>query len=95
MLVTSAVVSSGDPRALADFYRRLLGWDLVANEPARSGQPAEDGWAMLRPPADGTEPNGRLALSFQYEPGYVPPVWPPVAGRRGTGAPARRVGRAA
>jgi catechol 2,3-dioxygenase-like lactoylglutathione lyase family enzyme len=77
MRVTSAVLGAPDPRALAAFYERLLGWTLVANEPARPGQPEEDGWAMLRPPVAAP---GLLAMSFQYEPGYEPPVWPPVAG---------------
>ncbi len=79
MRVTSAVLGAGDPRALATFYERFLGWTLVASEPARPGFPEEDGWAMLRPPPGTT---GLLALSFQYEPDYVPPVWPPVAGEQ-------------
>jgi catechol 2,3-dioxygenase-like lactoylglutathione lyase family enzyme len=79
MRVTSAVLGAPDPRALAAFYERFLGWELVTSEPARPGFPEEDGWAMLRPPPDAT---GLLALSFQYEPEYVPPVWPPVAGEQ-------------
>jgi catechol 2,3-dioxygenase-like lactoylglutathione lyase family enzyme len=80
MRVTSAVLGAPDPRALAAFYERLLGWTTVASEPARPGFPPEDGWAMLRSPAGST---GLLAMSFQYEPDYVPPVWPPVPGGQG------------
>ncbi|MEU2159717.1 VOC family protein [Streptomyces chengbuensis] len=54
-----------DARLLAGFYRRLLGWTVVADEPD---------WVKLAPPDGGT------ALSFQTEPHYVPPVWPAVPG---------------
>jgi catechol 2,3-dioxygenase-like lactoylglutathione lyase family enzyme len=69
--VSAAVLGSSDPRKLAAFYERLLGWTRVADEPARPGAPPEDGWVMLRPPTGGT------GLSFQFEPGYVRPTWPP------------------
>lgn len=80
MRVTSAVLGAPDPRALAAFYERLLGWTTVASEPARPGFPEEDGWAMLRPPSEGA---GLSAMSFQHEPNYIPPVWPPVSGEQG------------
>jgi catechol 2,3-dioxygenase-like lactoylglutathione lyase family enzyme len=54
-------LSAPDPAALADFYRRLLGWRTAAAEPD---------WVLLRPP------DGGVGLAFQTEPGYVPPVWP-------------------
>jgi catechol 2,3-dioxygenase-like lactoylglutathione lyase family enzyme len=72
--LSATVLGAPDPRKLAAFYEQLLGWDVVANEPARPGEPAEDGWVMLRPPGGGT------GLSFQYERGYTPPVWPPEPG---------------
>jgi len=50
-----------DANALAGFYRRLLGWTVVADEP---------GWVVLRPP------DGGHTLSFQTESRYVRPVWP-------------------
>ena len=59
--LSATVLGAVDAQALGDFYRRLLGWDVVADEP---------GWFMLRPPGGG---NG---LSFQDEPGHVPPTWP-------------------
>jgi catechol 2,3-dioxygenase-like lactoylglutathione lyase family enzyme len=68
--LTAAVLGSPDPRALAAFDEKLLGWMRVADEPARPGAPPEDGWVVLRPPTGGT------GLSFQYEPHYVSPVWP-------------------
>jgi catechol 2,3-dioxygenase-like lactoylglutathione lyase family enzyme len=79
MRVTSAVLGSGDPRALVAFYERLLGWTVVSNEGPRPGEPPEDGWAMLRAPEGGA---GLPALSFQYESGYAAPVWPPAPGEQ-------------
>lgn len=67
MRVSAAVLGAPDPRALADFYERLLGWTRVTDEPV---------WVMLRPPSGGT------GLSFQHEPEYVPPVWPPASGEQ-------------
>ena len=46
---------------MADFYGRLLGWEVTIREP---------GWVLMRDPAGGT------GLSFQSEPGYRAPVWP-------------------
>lgn len=80
MRVASVVLGSADPRALAAFYQRLLGWNLVESGPARPGFPDNDGWAMLRPPPGGS---GLAGMSFQWEPDYVPPVWPPEQGAQG------------
>lgn len=63
--LTAAVLGTPDPRGLARFYQRILGWPIRDDE--------ED-WATLRP-ADGS-----TGLSFQLETGHVPPVWPPVPG---------------
>jgi catechol 2,3-dioxygenase-like lactoylglutathione lyase family enzyme len=68
--MSAVVLGSRDPRRLAAFYRELLGWETAVDEPARLGEPEEDGWVMLRSPA------GVTVLSFQYEPHHVPPVWP-------------------
>jgi catechol 2,3-dioxygenase-like lactoylglutathione lyase family enzyme len=59
--ITGVVLGGPDPRALAEFYRRLLGWEIEADEP---------GWVTLQ------APNGGPGLSFQTEEGHVPPVWP-------------------
>jgi catechol 2,3-dioxygenase-like lactoylglutathione lyase family enzyme len=67
MRISATVLGAPDPRALGTFYARLLGWNVVTNEP---------GWVMLRPAAGGT------GLSFQEETDYVRPVWPPKSGEQ-------------
>jgi catechol 2,3-dioxygenase-like lactoylglutathione lyase family enzyme len=62
--LTAAVLGTTDPRGLARFYQRLLGWPIRDDEP---------GWATLRP-------EGGTGLSFQLEREHVPPVWPPEPG---------------
>ncbi|MER5772107.1 VOC family protein [Streptomyces sp. NPDC001985] len=59
--LASVVIDCRDARALADFYRRLLGWTVAASEPD---------WVHLR------SPDGALGLSLQGESQYRPPVWP-------------------
>lgn len=65
MTYTGVVLDAPDARALADFYLRLLGWDVVEDG---------DDWITLR------EPGGAARLSFQTEPLYRRPVWPAVEG---------------
>ena len=74
--ISAAVLDSADPRALASFYERLLGWMVVVSEPARSGEEPEDGWVMLR------SPEGGAGLSFQYAANYVAPTWPSESGQQ-------------
>ena len=62
LTVTGTNIDASDANALADFYRRLLGWTTYAEEP---------GWVIIQP-ADG----GAGRLSFQAESRYVRPVWP-------------------
>ena len=78
MAVTSVTIGAPDPRELAAFYARMLGWPVTASEPARPGAPPEDGWAQLKPPAGGTGPT----LNFEYEAQYTRPVWPSEPGRQ-------------
>lgn len=78
MDVTSVTIGAPDPRALAAFYSRMLGWPIAVEEPARPGNPPEDGWAQIRPPGGTTGPT----LNFEYEAAYTPPVWPSAAGRQ-------------
>ncbi|TMR00800.1 VOC family protein [Actinomadura soli] len=65
MALSAPVLDAPDPHALAAFYRRLLGWTVVQDEPH---------WVKLRPP------NGGTGLSFQTEPLYKAPTWPASAG---------------
>jgi catechol 2,3-dioxygenase-like lactoylglutathione lyase family enzyme len=65
MKLTSTVLGAPEPRALAEFYSKLLGWPIKTDEPE---------WVTLRPDDGGT------GLSFQLETGHVPPVWPPAEG---------------
>lgn len=46
---------------LADFYRKLLTWEVKRSEPD---------WVLIGSPEGGTH------LSFQSETDYQPPVWP-------------------
>lgn len=59
--VSATVLGTPDPRGLAAFYRELLGWDEVWDEPD---------WVMLRPPGGGS------GLSFQLEADHEAPSWP-------------------
>jgi predicted enzyme related to lactoylglutathione lyase len=59
--MTGTVLDAPDPHALADFYRRLLGWVVTQDEP---------GWVKLNPPGGGP------GLAFQAEPSFVRPDWP-------------------
>jgi catechol 2,3-dioxygenase-like lactoylglutathione lyase family enzyme len=65
MTLSAPVLDAPDPHALAAFYRRLLGWTVVQNEP---------GWVKLRPPGGGT------GLSVQAEPLHTAPTWPAAEG---------------
>ena len=61
MRLTATVLDTPDPKGLALFYQRLLGWPVDADEPD---------WVTLRPE------DGGAGLSFQRETDHVPPVWP-------------------
>lgn len=63
--LSSTVLGAPDPRHLAAFYRALLGWEVRDDEPD---------WVVLKPP--GTGQGAAVGLSFQAEPGHVPPAWP-------------------
>jgi catechol 2,3-dioxygenase-like lactoylglutathione lyase family enzyme len=79
MLVTSVTISAPEPRELAAFYARMLGWPVTASDGPRPGAPPEDGWAQVRPPEDSAGPT----LNFEYEEaGYLAPVWPSEAGKQ-------------
>ena len=59
--LSATVLGTPDPGGLARFYRDLLGWEQVWDEPE---------WVMLRPSSGGP------GLSFQLEREHVAPVWP-------------------
>jgi catechol-2,3-dioxygenase len=56
----AVVLDCPDPRALAEFYRGLVGGEITY---------ADDEWVKLR---DG----GNVLLSFQRADDYQPPTWP-------------------
>jgi catechol 2,3-dioxygenase-like lactoylglutathione lyase family enzyme len=62
MILTGVVLDAPDANELAAFYRRLLGWDVLKDEP---------NWVML------SAPGGGPGLSFQTASLYRRPVWPP------------------
>ena len=64
LTVTGTNIDAPDANALADFYRRLLGWTTRTEEP---------GWVVIQP---GTSEARGGTLSFQTESRYVRPVWP-------------------
>lgn len=65
--LATVVLDCLDAHALADFYSRLLGWEVTLSEPD---------WVLLRCPTGG------IGLSFQSEEWYRPPVWPEEPGEQ-------------
>jgi catechol 2,3-dioxygenase-like lactoylglutathione lyase family enzyme len=59
--LSSIVLDTPDPQALADFYCGLLGYEIRTAEPS---------WVTIGPPGGGTR------LSFQLEPLFQRPTWP-------------------
>jgi len=51
-----------DAEAMAAFYARLFGWEVVPHD--------GPGWVQVRDPADG------VGLNLQADPTYAPPTWP-------------------
>jgi catechol 2,3-dioxygenase-like lactoylglutathione lyase family enzyme len=65
--LATVCIDCSDADVMADFYGRLLGWEVTFRTP---------GWVLMRDPAGGT------GLSFQAEPGYRAPVWPEQPGQQ-------------
>jgi catechol 2,3-dioxygenase-like lactoylglutathione lyase family enzyme len=63
--LTGTNLDAPDAAALADFYRRLLGWNVKTDTPD---------WVVLQSPSSGH------TLNFQTETHYVRPVWPAAPG---------------
>jgi catechol 2,3-dioxygenase-like lactoylglutathione lyase family enzyme len=67
------VLDCEDARALAEFYRQLLGFHYrPGDEPPQDGTPDTNGqdWLVLR------DANGSLQLAFQQVPQLPEPTWP-------------------
>lgn len=62
------VIDCSDAKVMADFYQRLLGWELT--------HPPGNGWAAI------TSATGEV-IAFQETAHYQPPVWPWEANRPG------------
>jgi catechol 2,3-dioxygenase-like lactoylglutathione lyase family enzyme len=59
------VLDARDPRALARFYRDLLGWDIASED---------DTWVAMGMPGHPCN------LAFALEPNHRPPTWPSTPG---------------
>lgn len=57
------VLDCPDPRGLAEFYGRLLGWQIDEDE-------SNERWVELADPAGGPP------VAFQLDPDFRPPTWP-------------------
>lgn len=60
-------LNARDPRGLAQFYSRMLGWGIAKEEPS---------WVVIAPP------EGVTYIGFHAAPEHVAPVWPPVEGEQ-------------
>ena len=60
MSVAGFCLDCGDAEALAEFYSKLLGWEITIRG---------NGWAGIHAPQG-------FVLAFQPVEDYVPPVWP-------------------
>lgn len=60
--LSAVVLDCPDAHELAEFYVRLLGWDVKWRD---------HDFVLIRPPD-----SNATGLSFQSEPWYLPPVWP-------------------
>lgn len=61
--LVAMVFDCPDPRQSAEFYGRLLGWEIDESE-------TNARWAEL------ADPSGGPGLAFQLDPDYQPPTWP-------------------
>jgi catechol 2,3-dioxygenase-like lactoylglutathione lyase family enzyme len=61
------VIDAPEPVALAAFYARVLGWQVVGDDPDHAVVAA---------------PSGVAYLAVQRNADYVAPVWPPEPGRQ-------------
>jgi catechol 2,3-dioxygenase-like lactoylglutathione lyase family enzyme len=71
LALTAITIGAPDPRALADFYARLLGRPVTTAYGPGPGEPPEAGWAQIASP-DASAPT----LNFEYERCWQAPAWP-------------------
>jgi catechol 2,3-dioxygenase-like lactoylglutathione lyase family enzyme len=64
---TTVCIDCADAEVLAEFYCRLLGWQVTTRD---------DGWVQAR------DPTGGVGLNFQAEDWYRPPTWPEQPGEQ-------------
>lgn len=72
-VIRQVVLDTTDARALAEFYRQLLGYAYrPGDEPPAAGVPDERGqdWLVLR------HPRGEAGLAFQQVRELAPSTWP-------------------
>ncbi len=68
----SFTLDAVDPRGLAEFYAKLLGWDIVPFP--------DDEFVVIAPTGAGL--GSYPGVTFQKNPEYAPPVWPEEPGRQ-------------
>ena len=72
-LLRSIVLDTTDARRLAEFYRRLLGYEYRPGDelpPSGEDDPNGRDWLVL------VDPAGRARLAFQQVADLQPPTWP-------------------
>lgn len=61
--IAALAIDCPNPRELAEFYGRMLGWRIDEAE-------SDEEWVEL------ADPNGGPTLAFQRDEAYQPPTWP-------------------
>ncbi len=65
IIINSITIDCGDPKALSDFYMRLLQWEKTYED---------ESFISLK------APSGNIRIGFQKNEYYIPPVWPETPG---------------
>lgn len=75
--LTSVTIGTSQPRELAQFYAKLLDYEITALEGPGSNEPPKAGWAQAKPPGGGFP-----TLNFEFERCFQRPVWPAEPGKQ-------------